>query len=343
MMAVVWTVQMQAFEASRGMPWPAFDLKLLKLQLAGSAYWICLAPLVLSVSRRLRVRPERWVLPLALHIAMAVAIGFGHLELTKLLQLSSSPILVPFNINPLTGNLFVYFAMVAWINARDFSAWYRARETAAARLTSEIANSRFRALCVQLRPQFLLGTLELLAQLVHRDVWRAEHLIARLADVLRRTLDSARDRTTTLRQELQLLAACVEAHRVGIRPNVTLELDIDGTAMASSIPSRLVCTMADDLLAGETADTDARLVISVAAERVMDATRIRIHGEANWKTASGDMHAWWRKKSVAEAAIADAGPLVSVTFPDRSTAVVIVADPPSGRLAGSPFAAAVAA
>jgi len=229
------------------------------------------------------------------------------------------------------------------MNSRDFSAWYRAREVAAARLTSEIANSRFRALCVQLRPQFLLGTLELLAQLVHRDVWRAEHLIARLADVLRRTLDAARDRTTTLRSELQLLTACVEAHKVGIRPNVALELDVDGPAMGSSIPSRLVCTMADDLLAGETADSDARLVISVAAERVMDATRIRIHGEANWKDLPSEMHAWWRKKSVAEAAIADAGPLVSVTFPDRSTAVVIVADAPSGQVAGTPLAAAAAA
>jgi LytS/YehU family sensor histidine kinase len=342
LMALAWTAQMEAFYVLSGMKSEPFSLSLLKLQLVGSAYWIAVSPLVLGLSRRLRVRPERWIGPLAIHVLVAIALSFGHLELTKLTQLSVSPILVPFNINPLTGNFFVYFGLVAWMNSRDFIAWYQAREVAAARLTAEIANSRFRALCVQLRPQFLLGTLELLAQLVHRDVWRAETLIARLADVLRRTLDSARDRSTTLRSELQLLTACVEAHKVGIRPNVHLELDVDGPAMGSSIPSRLVCTMADDLLAGETADADARLVISVAAERVMDATRIRIHGEAKWKTPS-ENHAWWRKKSVAEAAIADAGPLVSVTFPDRSTAVVIVADPPSGQLAGTPLAAAVAA
>ncbi|MEP7345656.1 MAG: histidine kinase, partial [Gemmatimonadaceae bacterium] len=343
LMALVWTAQMQVFTALRGMKYESLSLSLLKLQLLGSVYWIAVSPVILMLSRKLRIRPERWIGPLAIHILVAIALSFGHLELTNLTELSQQPILVPFNINPLTGNFFVYFALVAWMNSRDFSAWYRAREVAAARLTSEIANSRFRALCVQLRPQFLLGTLELLAQLVHKDVWRAEHLIARLADVLRRTLDSARDRTTTLRSELQLLTACVEAHKVGIRPNVALELDIDGPAMGSSIPSRLVCTMADDLLAGETADPEGRLVISVAAERVADATRIRIHGEAKWKDKPSEMHAWWRKKSVAEAAIADAGPLVSVTFPDRSTAVVIVADPPSGQLAGSPIAAAVAA
>jgi hypothetical protein len=84
--------------------------------------------------------------------------------------------------------------------------------------------------------------------------------------------------------------------------------------------------MVDDLLAAETADPSAPLRISVFAERVADATRIRLHGEGAWRDA--ELHAWWRKKSLAEAAIADAGPLVSVTFPDRATAVVIVADPP---------------
>ncbi len=337
---VVWTLQMWAWYALSGM---AYDPRLLTLQLAGSGYWICLSPLIFFLARRVRVRPEHWMGPIAFHLAVAIVLAFGHLKMTNIVGVSSVPILVPFNINPLTGNLFIYFGLLAWVNARDFRVWYRARELSAARLTSEIASSRFRALCVQLRPQFLLGTLELLAQLVHRDVWRAEHLIARLADVLRRTLDSARDRTTTLRQEVQLLTACVEAHRVGIRPHVTLEVDVDPSALGASIPSRLVCTMADDLLAGEATDPDGALVITVAAERVMDATRIRIHGEGRWRESPGERHAWWRKKSVAEAAIADAGPLVSVTFPDRSTAVVIVADPPVGHTANHSLTAAAAA
>ncbi|MFN8583330.1 MAG: histidine kinase [Gemmatimonadaceae bacterium] len=331
-MGVVWTLQMWAYYVLMGRP---YEPRLFTLQLVGSGYWIALAPLTFYLARKVRVRPEHWIGAVGFHLLVAIALSFGHLALTNLFGLSSVPILDRFNLNPLTGNLFIYFGLVAWVNARDFRVWYRAREVSAARLTAEIATSRFRALCVQLRPQFLLGTLELLAQLVHSDVWRAEHLIARLADVLRRTLDSARDRTTTLRQEMQLLTACVEAHRAGIRPNVALEVDIDATALSASIPSRLVCTMADDLLAGEAVDSGEPLTITVAAERVMDATRIRIHGDGHWRESTGERHAWWRKKSVAEAAIADAGPLVSVTFPDRSTAVVIVADPPAGQQTGA--------
>ena len=128
------------------------------------------------------------------------------------------PILDAFNINPLTGNFFLYFGLLAWSHSRDFAAWYRARELTSAELTSEIARSRFQALCVQVRPQFVLGTLDLLARLVHVDVPRADRLIARLADVLRLTLDTAALRSTTLQEELDLVTASVEAHRLGIRP-----------------------------------------------------------------------------------------------------------------------------
>lgn len=344
-MAVVWTVQIFLFSRAQGHPMALLDWSSIRLQLTASGYWIAVSPLIVLAARKLRIRPESWPLPLLAHLTLAVALAFGHLEAAKLIYGETSAILVPFNINPLTGNLFIYSGLVAWVNARDFRVWYRARELAAAQLATEIATSRFRALCVQLRPQFLLGTLELLAKLVHLDVWRAEHLIARLADVLRQTLDLARDRTTTLRQEVQLLTSSIEAHRIGIRPDVTLELDIEPDALTTVVPSRLVCTMADDLLASDATESGTPVIITVAAERVQDATRIRLHGDAQWRAQADELHAWWRKKSVTEAVIADAGPLVSVTFPDRSTAVLVIADAltPSGNTAGSlPRAAAAA-
>jgi LytS/YehU family sensor histidine kinase len=225
----------------------------------------------------------------------------------------------------LTGNFFVYFGLLAWSHSRDFVAWYREQELTAAQLTAEIARSRFQALCVQVRPQFLLGTLDLLARLVHVDVPRAERLIARLADVLRLTLEMAREPVTTLEQELQLLAVTVEAHRLGVRPAVSLDESIDPAALDTIMPSRLLCTMVDDLLAAEPEGAATPLVVGVRAERASDTTRIRLHGEAAWKSG-GDLHAWWRKKSAAEAAVAEAGPLVTVAFPDRMTAVLIIAD-----------------
>ncbi len=297
-----------------------------KLQVGGAMYWMAVSLAVLYLSRRFRLTRRRLVPHLVIHVTAALASSFAFLFVLRALNLTQYPILAQFSLNPLSGNFLVYFGLLSWSHSRDFAAWYRAREITAAELTSEIARSRFQALCVQVRPQFLLGTLDLLARLVHLDVPRADRLIARLADVMRMTLDMAREPSTTVAQELQLLAVTVEAHRLGIRPAVTLHVDADPAALTTPMPSRLLCTMVDDLLAAEPDGAATPLVITVRAERAPDATRIRLHGDAVWKSGRTDLHDWWRTKSAAEAAVTDAGSLVTVAFPDRSTAVLIVPD-----------------
>ncbi|MEO6446562.1 MAG: histidine kinase [Gemmatimonadaceae bacterium] len=356
-LAVMWTSQMVLYTQTRmsgewKVPWVA----LARLQFATSVIWLALSPIVFALARQFRIDSANWMRTMPLHIVFGMATGFLHTSLMRLTGLSEMPVLSPVNLNPLIGDFFVYFGLLAWSHARDFVAWYRVRELEGARLSARIAGSRFQSLRVQLRPHFLLSTLDLLADLVHRDVPRAERLIARLADTLRLTLESGRDSTTSIRQELELLQVCVETHRLGIRPHVRLVASVAPEALSLQVPSRLLCTIADDLLAPDVLNPGSPLTVRVEVQRASDATRIHIRAEREgWdeeggartragKTAGGggdpatgrrstrsigERHMWWRTKSVAEAAVADAGSLVSVVFPDRMTAVLIIADAPA--------------
>jgi hypothetical protein len=314
-----------------------------QIQVAAAAYWFLVSLGVLYLARRFRLERRRLAPRLALHVTAAVASSFAFFGVLHSLPLPLEPFQSTANVNPLTGNFLVYFGLIAWSHSRDFVARYRASELTAAQLTYQIARSRFQALSVQVRPQFLLGTLDLLAGLVHTDVPRAERLIARLADVLRLTLEMAREHTTTLERELHALSTSVEAHRLGVRPGVTLQTNIDPAALSTPLPSRLLCTMADDILAVQpdshngngVAPAAVPLTVRVSAERTRDATRIRLHGDTDWKIGGEEMHAWWRRKSAAEATVAEAGPLVTVAFPDRATAVLIIADEPTVSRNGS--------
>ena len=325
--AALWTVQMHAFlwltDSLEGWAWD-----IVRLQFAGAMYWTAASLGVLALARKFRLYGRRAAPHLALHFGASVLVSFGFLWVLQSAGLNTAPILNEFNINPLTGNFFLYFGLLAWSHSRDFAAWYRARELASAQLTSEIARSRFQALCVQVRPTFVLGTLDLLARLVHMDVPRADRLIARLADVLRLTLDTAALHSTSLQEELDLVTASIEAHRLGIRPGVSLSLDVPQEAFNTPMPSRLLTTLVDDLLASdpETGKGASPLEVQVSAERLVDATRIRIRGVSAVPVSDKGVHVWWRRKSAAEAAVADAGPLVTVQFPDRATAVLVVAD-----------------
>lgn len=333
--AGLWTVQMHAFMYLTQPAASLWNWDIVLLQLGGAMYWTVASLAVLALARRYRLYGRRTAPHLAIHFGAAVALSFGFLWVLQSVGLSSAPLLDAFNINPLTGNFFLYFGLLAWSHSRDFAAWYRARELASARLTSEIAQSRFQALCVQVRPQFVLGTLDLLARLVHMDVPRADRLIARLADVLRLTLDTASLRSTSLQDELDLVTASGEAHRLGIRPGVSLTAEVPAEALNTALPSRLLATLVDDLLAtepdGGRGSSALPLEVQVSAERAIDATRIRVRGVGTAGSDAGP-HDWWRRKSAAEAAVAEAGPLITVTFPDRATAVLIVADnPPVSR------------
>lgn len=341
-LAIFWTNQMALYTVARRADLQFSWLAVARLQVATSVIWLALSPIVIALARRFRLDANNWVRRLPLHAAFAMATGVVHTGVMRWSGLTELPVLSPMNMNPLTGDFFVYFGLLAWSHARDFVSWYRTRELEGARLTARIAGSRFQALRVQLRPQFLLATLDLLADLVHVDVPRAERLITRLADTLRLTLELGRDATTTLKQELDLLLACVETHRVGIRPGVQLVTSASAAMLALRIPSRLLCTMADDLLAADTLNPGEPLTVRVEVERVGDVTRVRLWGEALWGGRSGGSHAWWRTKSVAEAAVADAGSLVSVTFPDRATAVLLIADPPTAANRPEPAGLSVA-
>ena len=343
-LAVFWTNQMVLYTTTMRPNESYSWLELSRLQLLTSVIWLAMSPVVFSLARRFRMDSGNWVRRLPLHAVAAMAAGFLHTGLARLSGLSHAPVLSSVNMNPMTGDFFVYFGLLAWSHSRDFVSWFRTRELEGARLSARIASSRFQALRVQLRPQFLLSTLDLIAELVHSDVPRAERLITRLADTLRLTLDLGRDATTTIKQELDLLHACVETHRVGIRPGVQLIATVPAETQSLRIPSRLLCTMADDLLAASTPNPSAPLTVRVEVERAGDVTRIRLRGDAAWGTRARGSHAWWQAKSVAEGAIVDAGALVSVTFPDQATAVLLIADAPAvpNIRAAADYAAAVA-
>ena len=215
---------------------------------------------------------------------------------------------------------------LAWSHSRDFVAWFRVREIETARLTASIARSRFQALRVQLRPEFVLATLEYLERLVHDDVDRAERLIARLADTLRLTLEIGREGTTSIAKELELVSASIEAHALGVRTGVRLQQAIDPHALDEPIPSRLICAMVDELLANVWLAPAAPLLVDIDVARVSGYTQVTIRAEGEGIVRSGVSHAWWHKHGVAERAVENAGTSVSVLVPDNQSVMLMIGD-----------------
>ena len=328
--AVLWSLQVYYFAVARGLPTDGTEIQYILAHLVSAAAWALATPVVLLLARRLRIGRRNWPSRVVVHAILAGVLATVHVAIVRATGLMGDfGIFSSLSFNQISGNIFIYFALLAWSHGRDFYAWYRERDLAATRLEAAIARSRYQTLCVQLRPQFLLGTIELLARLVHEDVNRTERLIARLADVLRLTLDAAGERETSLRRELELVRAYVDVHDLGIRPGTALAVHVAPETLSVRLPNRLLRTLIDDLLAGTNGGTVAaeQVSVTVDSERLMGgATRVRVHAAAPGGDAAeaGRPGGW--VEAVEKATLAERDRKVSLYFPDSMTAIVLLAD-----------------
>jgi two-component system LytT family sensor kinase len=327
--AILWSLQVYYFAVARGLPEEGEKIQYILTHLVSAAAWALFTPIVLWLARRLRIGRRNWAVRIAIHSVLAVGVATAHVAIVRSTGLMGDfGLFSSLSFNQISGNVFIYFALLAWSHGRDFYAWYRERDVAAARLEAAIARSRYQTLCVQLRPQFLLGTIELLARLVHEDVNRTERLIARLADVLRLTLDAAGERQTSLRRELELVRAYVDVHDLGVRPGTSLTLHVAPETLSVQLPNRLLRTLIDDLLMGSGGVVPPESVaVTVESERLVGgATRVRVHAAtSDGDAAEAGRPGGWAE-AVEKATLAERDRKVSLYFPDSMTAIVLLAD-----------------
>ena len=136
------------------------------------------------------------VLKYALYVAVGVAIGSvdgsrGY----------------PATVVDLVARTFLFESMTLWavdgaVHAVVFYHQAQEREAHAARLRAELTEARMDALTAQLRPHFLFNTLNTVSSLMHRDVDAADAVLARLGDLLRRTLRAGDRHEVPLGEEL---------------------------------------------------------------------------------------------------------------------------------------------
>ena len=332
--AVFWTQQRFFLDRARGTSLEGTGLQILGVEATSAAIWALLTPAVLLLARALRITRRNWRSRVLAHGALSLGTAWAHLTLVEVTGLvAPRELFSALNLNPLTGDLFIYFALVAWSHGRDFYAWYQEREVAGARIENEIASARHRALCVQLSPRFLLGTIDLLSRLVHQDVPRAERLIARLADVLRLTLDGASVSEAPLRREIELLRAYCDAYREGIRRGVHLVVDVPSSMLDVPLPVGLLRAIGDELLDGSGEAWGREVELRVEALRLAAGGRLRVRatmlGAADAPRSAPHARVPGRLREEAAALAAAGG--VTLLFPDPLSAVVVLGDEPGAE------------
>jgi LytS/YehU family sensor histidine kinase len=228
-----------------------------------AAIWAALTPLIFWLTARCSLeRPGRLSSVLLLMaIGLVISIGVGRLMAYIRFQEAMyyavpGVVIEPYGAaRPTTasGRLFFlnefefYLIVMAAGFAYDYVVRYRLRNEEAAVLRSQLAESRLGALQMQLNPHFLFNSLNTVSSLVERNPPGARRMIARLADLLRDTLDSAQ-LEVSLERELQFSRRYIEIMQMRFEDRLTASENIESATRTAMVPNLILQPLVENAI-----------------------------------------------------------------------------------------------
>jgi two-component system LytT family sensor kinase len=206
---------------------------------------------VLITPVALRVRPDRhaWTRWIPVHAAAIVLFSLIH---TTLLWGSRVVLFPLFGLGAYDyGVMPVRYAMefptdvISYvINMGALLFVLRAREASAheiqlAQLRAELAQAQLESLTLQLQPHFLFNALNAVAATIYEDARKADMMLARLADYLRRTLKISSAQQVPLDQELELLDLYISMMKARFEDDLRMDLDV-GEGIGDALVPQLI-------------------------------------------------------------------------------------------------------
>jgi two-component system LytT family sensor kinase len=266
------------------------------IALAEAAVWAILTPLIVSLAGRARSertsRATTFLLLALLGVVIALGVSvFGH-ELRDLLLARPDP---PAGSNrghgpPLwfgfLNALVIYLGVLAAGLARAYSLRLGARREQATQLQAQLAEARLEALRSQLDPHFLFNTLNAVSSLVERDPRGVRRMITRLSELLRYSMEDAREPEITLRRELDLLDRYLDIMQVRF-PGLNVLRLLDDHALDVMVPSMILQPLVENAIRHgvEKMSEPGRIEIAALVEGPMLVLRVSDNGPGDEETA----------------------------------------------------------
>jgi two-component sensor histidine kinase len=208
--------------------------------------WALLAPLVMYVARRYPVWTERGLLNWAIQLGSMVTFVVAHIALFTFATVALNPSTPASDIPDTFGRFLltwtvldasVFCTLVAVHHAVVYYRVSRDRAIRASQLEMRLAQSQLQMLRMQLQPHFLFNTLHSISALMHKDVRRADSMIAALSDLLRMSLQNIGAQEVPLQSELEFLQRYLEIMTLRFGDRFAIVMDVAEDVRDARVPN----------------------------------------------------------------------------------------------------------
>jgi two-component sensor histidine kinase len=172
--------------------------------------------------------------------------------------------------------LLVYWTIVGVGHALAYYRKYREREMHALVLESRLSQAQLQMLKMQLQPHFLFNTLNAISALMHQDVELADQMLARLAQLLRATLESSGSQEVPLKQELEFVELYLEIEQARFGPRLVVNMEADAETMDACVPNLILQPLVENAVRHGIAPRPERGHIDIRARRENEKLHVEI-------------------------------------------------------------------
>ncbi len=158
---------------------------------------------------------------------------------------------------------------------------FRDRELLTSQLEANLFQAQNQALRMQLQPHFLFNTLHSIATLMHTDVEAADRMVARLGDLLRKSLERNGDQEIRLDQELEFLGAYLEIEQVRFQDRLRVSLEIADEVRAALLPTFILQPLVENALKHGFARRSQGGRVAIRAWREAETLRLEVQDDGD--------------------------------------------------------------
>ena len=257
--------------------------------------WALLTPVaVLAASRFPLDSPRRRPLHAAYHVITVLVLSTAHLTAMGYMYFNLNGTRIPVDsagelvrswiINFTILNVLTYAMILGVYYTINYQRRYRETALVSARLAataaqmeSSVSAARLHALRMELNPHFLFNSLNSVTGLIRRDEKdSAIGMIARLAELLRATLDRGSAPTMTLGEELALLDLYVDIEKVRFGGRLNFEVDVPESLRRAQVPKLALLPLVENAVRHGIAPRAAGGTVFVYARRENESLTVDI-------------------------------------------------------------------
>ena len=250
--------------------------------MVGMYIYAAFTPAILWLGERWPIERSNWKSRASLHLLFSSVISVLGIAIeTPILlklqvagELNHLPALTVFErmvIYTFHGNVLRHWIVLSIQVAARYHRKYQEREKAALRLelkTSELAaqlaGAQLSALKMQLQPHFLFNTLGAIMVLVRQQRGlRAEEMITRLSDLLRRVLEDVDVQEVPLRRELEFLRLYLSIEQVRFEDRLSVSIAADPDLAEALVPHMALQPLVENAVRHALAESEAGVRIEV--------------------------------------------------------------------------------